>query len=209
MLQDAQKASRTSATRDHIVGVASELFYSRGTRAIGIDEIIAEAGVAKATLYRHFPGKEDLIVAYLEARRAHLEQAFSNCLARKNACFTDRVLAIFDDLAKNLKAGGFRGCAFLMAVAEQNGSIRIRETARAYKLFLRNQLHALLKGHVPKSGQVADQLMLVYEGAIATAVLRLDSNPAAQARRCAKILLSQYKTTKKGKSADRQKKRRE
>ena len=98
-----------------------------------------------------------------------------------------------------MKASGFRGCAFLMAVAEQDGSTRVRETARAYKLFLRDQLHALLKGHVPKSGDVADQLMLIYEGAIATAVLRLDSNPAEQARRCAEILLSQYKMSTKGK----------
>jgi AcrR family transcriptional regulator len=199
MPQGAQQASRTSATRDHILGVAGELFYSRGIRAIGVDEIIAEADIAKATLYRHFAGKEDLVVAYLEARKASLEKAFVKCLARKNAGYADRVLAIFDDLARIVKAGGFRGCAFLMAVAEQDGSTRIRETARAYKVFLRDRLHALLKGNVPKSGDVADQLMLLYEGAIATSVLRLDSNPAAQARRCAKILLSQYETTTKGK----------
>lgn len=190
MPRAAEQKPDTGSIRDHILKVAGELFYSRGIRAVGIDEIIAEADIAKATLYRHFSGKEDIIVSYLETRKARLENSLMKTLARKGATGRTKVLSVFDDLMKTLKTPGFRGCAFLMAVAEHAESARIRKTARSYKLFLRDQLRALLDGEVPESDDLADQLLLVYEGAIATAVLRPESNPGAQARRCAKALLA-------------------
>lgn len=190
MLGSEQQVSGARSTKDRVLEVAGELFYTRGIRAVGVDEIIDKAGIAKATLYRHFPGKEDIIVAYLEARKARLQRAFAESAARGKAAGAAGVLRIFDDLSRSVKASGFRGCGFLMAVAELDGSARVRATARAYKIFLRDGLRALLAAHTPNAAKLAEQLMLLYEGTIATAVLRPESAPALQARRCAEILLS-------------------
>lgn len=192
--------------RDRILDVAGELFYNRGIRAVGVDEIIAEADIAKATLYRHFPSKEDIIVSYLESRKSRLQASFIDYLTRKRGTYRDKALSVFDGLVKNLKAPGFRGCAFLMAVAEHGESPRVREAARSYKLFLRDQLRSVLANEVSNSGELAEQLLLVYEGAIATAALRPESNPGRQARRCAAMLLNGNSTgagRRKNKSSTR------
>jgi AcrR family transcriptional regulator len=189
MLRTAEKSQETRSIREHILAVAGELFYNRGIRAVGVDVIIAEAGIAKATLYRHFPGKEDIVVAYLEARKARLVDAFVDCLQHKDAAYSERILSVFDGLLKNLRAPSFRGCAFLMAVAEYGESSRVREAARSYKLFLRDKLKSLLDGEVKDSEDLAEQLLLIYEGAIATAVLRPETDPGARARRCAEMIL--------------------
>jgi AcrR family transcriptional regulator len=191
MPKPAARTPETHPVRDHILDVASELFYSRGIRTVGVDEIIAAAEVAKATLYRHFPSKEDIIVSYLEKRRLRLQEAFVACLAREEATWRDRVLAVFDGLVKNLRTPGFRGCAFLMAVAHHGESARVRAAARSYKRFLRDRLRRVLDGEVRDSRELTEQLLLVYEGALTTAVLRPDSDPGARARRCAEVLLAQ------------------
>ena len=64
--RQTEQVSATSAARERILDTAFRLFYARGLRAVGVDTIIAESGVAKATFYRHFPAKDDLILAYLE-----------------------------------------------------------------------------------------------------------------------------------------------
>ncbi|MEU4313886.1 TetR/AcrR family transcriptional regulator [Nocardia sp. NPDC024068] len=106
-----------SEARARLLGTASGLFYSEGLRAVGIDRIIAAAGVTRATLYRHFPGKDDLVVAYLtqadEAIRAQVAVARS-----ENSSAVDVVRAVGQALADSIRGPGFRGCAFLNAVAE-------------------------------------------------------------------------------------------
>jgi AcrR family transcriptional regulator len=106
-----------SEARARLLGTASRLFYAEGLHAVGIDRIVATAEVTRATLYRHFPSKDDLVVAYLtgadEAVRSRMDAA------RAEAASTDDVVravgrAIGDDIARP----GFRGCAFLNAAAE-------------------------------------------------------------------------------------------
>jgi len=176
--------------RERILAVAGELFYGRGIRAVGVDEIIAKAGIAKATFYRHFPSKEDLIVSYLDARRERLQAAFIGCAEGPATRWQDRVLNVFDGLMRNLRMPGFRGCAFVMAVAEHGDLPRVREAARVYKHFLRDGLCALIDGHVPEPLRLSEQLMLIYEGAIATAAIRPESDPGLHAKSCAATLLA-------------------
>ena len=106
-----------SEARARLLGTASGLFYTEGLRAVGIDRIIAAAGVTRATLYRHFPGKDDLVVAYLsqvdDAVRAQVAVARS-----ENSSAVDALRAIGRSIADSIRAPGFRGCAFLNAVAE-------------------------------------------------------------------------------------------
>ncbi|QQQ73933.1 TetR/AcrR family transcriptional regulator [Saccharothrix sp. 6-C] len=106
-----------SEARARLLGTASALFYAEGLHSVGIDRIIAAAGVTRATLYRHFPGKDDLVVAYLtqgdEAIRARTDAARS-----RDSSPEDVVRAVGRSIADDIRRPGFRGCAFLNAAAE-------------------------------------------------------------------------------------------
>ncbi|MEU8633532.1 TetR/AcrR family transcriptional regulator [Amycolatopsis sp. NPDC048633] len=106
-----------SEARARLLTTASRLFYSEGLHSVGIDRVIAEAGVTRATLYRHFPSKDDLLVAYLSeadrAIRAGVEAARTG-----QASAADAVRAVAGSIADGIRSPGFRGCAFLNAAAE-------------------------------------------------------------------------------------------
>src|SRR4051812_20972724 len=93
----------TSNAREHILRVAEDLFYQRGYRAVGVDLIIAEADVAKATFYRHFPSKDDLLVAVLEGRDQRWRQWLELRVAELAKTPADRPLAVFDALAERFE----------------------------------------------------------------------------------------------------------
>ncbi|MFB7497601.1 TetR/AcrR family transcriptional regulator [Streptomyces sp. NPDC056161] len=106
-----------SEARARLLSTASRLFYAEGLHSVGIDRIIATAGVTRATLYRHFPSKDDLVVAYLtqgdEAIRSRVRAA------RTEGASTDDVIrAVAAAIADDIQSPGFRGCAFLNAAAE-------------------------------------------------------------------------------------------
>ena len=113
-----EQPSATSAARDRILDTAFRLFYARGLRAVGVDTIIAESGVAKATFYRHFPAKDDLILAYLDkvdhVWTAQL-QAAAHAAGPEPA---DQLVGLFDALTTACRRPGYRGCAFINAAAE-------------------------------------------------------------------------------------------
>ena len=106
-----------SEARARLLRTASQLFYSEGLHSVGIDRIIATAGVTRATLYRHFPSKDDLVVTYLtqgdEAIRAR-----TNAARTEGASADDVVRAVGRSIAEDIQSPGFRGCAFLNAAAE-------------------------------------------------------------------------------------------
>ncbi|MFI5912018.1 TetR/AcrR family transcriptional regulator [Dactylosporangium sp. NPDC051541] len=110
-------AGRPSEARDRLLGTASRIFYAEGIRSVGIDRLVAEAQVTRATLYRHFPGKDDLILAYLtaadQAIRAGVEEVVAAGLPGP-----ETIRAISQGIAGNIRSEGFRGCAFLNAAAE-------------------------------------------------------------------------------------------
>ncbi|GAA3453774.1 TetR/AcrR family transcriptional regulator [Dactylosporangium matsuzakiense] len=110
-------AGRPSEARDRLLGTASRIFYADGIRSVGVDRIVAEAQVTRATLYRHFPGKDDLILAYLaaadEAIRARTGAAVAVGLPGP-----ETVRVISQGIAHTIRTDGFRGCAFLNAAAE-------------------------------------------------------------------------------------------
>jgi AcrR family transcriptional regulator len=108
---------QVSPARSRLLGTASRLFYTEGLHSVGVDRIVAEAGTTRATLYRHFPSKDDLIVSYLQeadrAVRDRLEHTRSGSLSA-----ADTLRAIAADIAAGIGSPGFRGCAFLNAAAE-------------------------------------------------------------------------------------------
>lgn len=106
-----------SEARSRLLGTATELFYAEGLHSVGVDRILAEAQVTRATLYRHFAGKDDLLVAYLrqadEAVRARISAARDG-----NPDPDDVIRAVSRTIADDIRGPGFRGCAFLNAAAE-------------------------------------------------------------------------------------------
>ena len=106
-----------SEARSRLLKTATELFYAEGLHAVGIDRIIATAQVTRATLYRHFPSKDELVVAYLtqadEAIRAGV-----NAARAQDASPEDIVRTVGRSIADDIQRPGFRGCAFLNAAAE-------------------------------------------------------------------------------------------
>ncbi|MCZ0976031.1 TetR/AcrR family transcriptional regulator [Streptomyces albulus] len=102
--------------RERLLDTAGRLFYTQGIHAVGVEQLVTEAGVTRATFYRHFAGKEGLVVAYLEARGAGVEDAVAAILAAHRG--RDALLAIMDMIGDNLCRPGFRGCGFLNAAAE-------------------------------------------------------------------------------------------
>jgi AcrR family transcriptional regulator len=106
-----------SDARTRLLATAGQIFYSEGIHSIGVDRIIGEAGVTRATFYRHFPAKDDLVVAYLaDAHRA--EKAQVDAAIAANRPPADTIRGIAEGIAKYIQSRGFRGCAFLNAVAE-------------------------------------------------------------------------------------------
>ncbi|PSL52273.1 TetR family transcriptional regulator [Saccharothrix carnea] len=106
-----------SEARSRLLATASRLFYSEGLHSVGIDRIVSEASVTRATLYRHFPSKDELVVAYLSEAdrviRTQVEAARTTDLAPDDA-----VRAVARSIADGIRSSGFRGCAFLNAAAE-------------------------------------------------------------------------------------------
>jgi AcrR family transcriptional regulator len=106
-----------SAARSRLFGTASRLFYAEGLHSVGIDRIVAEAQVTRATLYRHFPSKDHLVVAYLREVDKAVRAQVAEAAAREESS-ADVVRAVGESLAADIRAPGFRGCAFLNAAAE-------------------------------------------------------------------------------------------
>jgi len=108
---------RPSEARERLLSTASGLFYTKGVHAVGIDEIISRAQVTRATFYRHFPSKDDLIVEYIRTADEHIRSGIAAAL--ENPTSPDSgVRAIADYVAGQITTPGFRGCAFLNAAAE-------------------------------------------------------------------------------------------
>jgi AcrR family transcriptional regulator len=108
---------RPSEARERLLRTASGLFYAKGVHAVGVDEILSRAEVTRATLYRHFPSKDDLIVQYLRTADLQVRQAVAVATEHPGPPDSD-VRAIASHVAGQIKTPGFRGCAFLNAAAE-------------------------------------------------------------------------------------------
>jgi AcrR family transcriptional regulator len=115
----SEVAVRGASARQRIVDTAYELFSRRGVRAVGVDEVIERAGVAKATLYRHFPSKDDLVVAFLEQRERRWTRDWVEREARRRGTDPEgQLLAIFDAFDEWFRRDDFEACSFINVLLE-------------------------------------------------------------------------------------------
>lgn len=180
----------TTAIFDHIVDTAGALFYKEGTKSVGVDRIIVEAGIAKATMYRYFQGKDALIAACLQRRHDRVVAALRAGLEQVKPDKHARVLALFDLLYEKAETPDFRGCAFMLAVAENGSSDQVRQIARTHKETILGLFSTLLPPGWPDDAETASQLNLLYDGAMAQILVHRDPRAALVAKGCAEMLLA-------------------
>ncbi|MFR9757588.1 TetR/AcrR family transcriptional regulator [Streptomyces sp. TR06-5] len=175
-------AKRREPARERLLAAAARRFYTDGVAATGIDTLTAEAGVAKMSLYNNFSSKEELVLAYLDARHEEWLELYRRRAAGA-ANGRDGVLAVFDayaDHAESAHAHAFRGCGLLNAAAELPAGHQGRTVTRQHK----EDVEALLLGHLEnllpeqpgKARAMAEHLAFLLEGAMARA--GLEGTPA-------------------------------
>jgi AcrR family transcriptional regulator len=165
--------ARTAAegTRERILDVAGQLFYSRGVRAVGLSQIIDEAKCGKNLLYGHFSSKEELVAAYLDAEVGLREGQAEQALTRAGDDPRDQIVALTAFIASCVDESGFRGCAMRNYVAEcpgDNGAAM--QVAHAYLDTARARIERLVrKTGVARPSEVAERVWLVHDGLYAMA----------------------------------------
>ncbi|KLA22707.1 TetR/AcrR family transcriptional regulator [Bacillus cereus] len=157
------------SARQKILDVASELFYNEGIRAVGVDKIVEVSGVSKGTLYRHFPSKDDLIIAYLEEKSESLWVQFNDAVSAYEGSPRMQIFALVESINALLTEPGIRGCVFLNAHAEFSNQNPIQHLVQKHTEALRNLLQRLTKEAGASDDTLADQLLLVINGAFSTA----------------------------------------
>jgi AcrR family transcriptional regulator len=179
--------------RQRLLAAADELFYNEGIHTVGIDRIIDRAGVAKGSLYYNFEGKDDLVREYLLGRHAMWSARVDGAVAAV-ADPHEKVLAVFDVLGELFRQPDYRGCSFMNAVAEaQPDSAEVKAAAnfRAWVHELFDRLVRELGVDDPRT--LGNQLVILYDGAVAAAQMDATDEPAATARAMAELLMESRK----------------
>ncbi len=177
--------------KDRILITASELFYSQGIRATGVDAIAKAAKTTKMSLYRYFPSKEDLVVAFLRKRDEDFRIWFVAQIDEKADNPKDKLVAIFDVINEWMAIPEFRGCAFINASAEfplEDNPVH-QVSAEFYDKF-RHYIADLARQTGMKSpDNLALQLSLLVEGAIVSEQMKRHSGSAEQAKQAAIMII--------------------
>lgn len=179
--------------RERLLEVASRLFYAEGIHAVGVDRVIAEARVAKATLYAQFASKDELVAAYL-ARRSRM---WEDTVVQRAAAFGPGSIAAaltpFDVLSEGVAAAGYRGCPFINAAAEFPEPGPVAEQIAAHRQRVRATFSDLIGAG--DNTELLDGLVALYDGA--TVGTYLDQDPAVvrHARTASTALLGARRRT--------------
>lgn len=180
------------SARARILETATELFYSEGIRAVGIDTIIARSGVAKMSLYRHFASKDDLVVAFLEYRNGIYWQWWDHVMAAHPDDAARQISDLFAALTRRVSSPSYRGCPFINTSTEfPDPDHPARAICRANKRELRRRLLDLARRAGARDpASLADQLLLLMDGAYASAQNFPTRGPAPSLQRAAEALLA-------------------
>lgn len=176
--------------KEHIINVASKLFYSNGYNATGINEIIAESEIAKATLYHHFKSKEDICLAYLEERHLSFMKDLKTYVVNKNEG-RQKLLAIFDFLRELYQKGDFHGCWGIKTLGElpsENEKILtvIQRQKKELLLFLGEIVGDVIANiSLAETEKISGGIYLLYEGAITESHLHRNDWPIHLAKNIA------------------------
>ena len=186
-------AARQSA-RERILDTAYELFSRHGTRAVGVDRIIAECGIAKMTLYRNFPSKDALILAFLDRRADRwTHEWLESEAAKRGGSPAQRLLAVFDTFDGWFREEDFEGCSFINVMLE---TVEPESVVRQASVRHLESIRAFLRGLAQDAG-IADpdgyarQWHILMKGSIVSAA-EGDLEAAARAKELGTLLLEHH-----------------
>lgn len=177
--------------REHILGVASDLFSNRGINATSVDTIVAEAGIAKVTLYKYFKSKEQLILEYLRQYDEKLWQKLSSRTVTQDVAPRERIMALVNAVMDWIEDPEFKGFAFVKASVEfPQLENPVHRTSVEFARTLRNTISGIAaEAGVRNAETLALQLSMVIEGAAITENMQRESGAVQHARELAKILI--------------------
>lgn len=178
-------------TQVRLLRATENLIYQGGINATGMDLIVKTSGVARKSLYKHYPTKEALVAAALQARDERWMQWFIAATTQA-ATPRARLMSVFDALREWFASEGFRGCAFINAAGEIGDPANpIREVSRLHKARLLAHVLTLTQdAGVPDPDDTARQFLVLIDGAIAVALVTGDLSITDSAERAAAALLS-------------------
>jgi AcrR family transcriptional regulator len=195
MTQSLEVASRPeSDARERILDTAYELFSQRGVRDVGVDELIESAGVAKATLYRHFPSKDELVLAFLERReRLWTHEWLETEATRRGTTPEEQLLAIFDVFGEWFHREDFEACAFINVLLEMGTD---HSAGRACVDHLEN-IRAIVRGLAEEAGlrdpdAFARSVHILMKGSIVAAA-EGDADAAQRGKAMARLLIEEHR----------------
>jgi len=190
-------ANRPSA-RERIFDTASQLFYAKGIRAVGVETIAAQADTTKMSLYRNFPSKDELVAEWLREHDARFWKAWEAMANRYPKDPRKQVHTAFGLLAKHVADPGARGCPIANAAVEiTERDHPARKVIEAHKAKLRSRLIQIcIRIGVPEPKLLADQLFLLMEGAQVTVQTLGVNGPARNIARSANALIDMHLRTR-------------
>ena len=188
--QEVNKLKKEIAPKDKVFQTAARLFYQNGYRATGVDTIAAESGIGKMTLYRHYPSKDDLIVAYLKDSDELFWEGFER-ITKDAAAPRGKLLAFFESLQEYVKTPACYGCPFLN-VATEYPEIDYpgHQVALEHKQRVRAKFRQLAREAGAREPDIlADQLFLLMDGAYISSRMFGTKNPASHLASAAQSLI--------------------
>ena len=180
-----------TSPKDQLFQTAAKLFYQHGYRAVGVDTIAKESGISKMTLYRHYPSKDDLIIAYLKESDDDFWRYFESSTRDAHTPY-EKLLAFFLGLQEYVTTPACYGCPFLNIASEYpQADYPGHKVALEHKQRVRTHFTRLAKeAGVAKPAMLADQLVLLMDGAYMSTRLFGHDNPARHVAAAARVLIN-------------------
>jgi AcrR family transcriptional regulator len=180
-----------TSVRERLLTAASDLFYREGIRAVGVQRVIEEAEAAKASLYSHFPSKDDLVAAYLERMSAGTQGRLEQAVTRAGPDPRRQILALFDAIDEWGRSPDFRGCPFTNACSELADEEHAgRAAIDRHRGWLRDRIAQLARATGNDDPSLLGRaILLLLDGATTATILDRDPDAVRTARRAAERLL--------------------
>ena len=194
-MSEALAAAPAISARQRILDSAYELFSRNGVRAVGVDQVISHASVAKATLYRHFPSKDDLVLAFLQQREQLWTKEWVEAEARRRGSTPEeQLLAIFDLFHDWFQEDDFEGCSFINTLLEMSDLETSIGQASAVHL---HNIRSILRTLAEEAGlrepeEFAHSWHILMKGSIVAAG-EGDREAARRAQAMGRLLIEQHR----------------
>jgi AcrR family transcriptional regulator len=190
----ADMAAALPRAVDKIRATARDLFYRQGIRAVGVDEIVRQAGVTKPSLYRSFVSKDELAASYMRDYEAEFWKRFDAAAQIHPDDPRAQILTYLAMLAERATRDGFRGCGLTNAVVEYPDSDHpARLVAHANKIALRKRLRELaVRMGAAEPNDLGDGLLLLIEGALVTGQIFGKGGPSTVIAKAAEALIDTH-----------------